>query len=76
MHKRVAAVAADMEVVVAEVTWRACTEATLAMDDVISLAATTALLVRITGHTPVTAEWWVDFGSCRPAAFAIHDPRI
>jgi hypothetical protein len=34
----------------AEVTWRACAEITLA-EDVVSLAATTALVARITRHT-------------------------
>jgi hypothetical protein len=51
----------------AEVTSRACTEITLAMEDVISFAAAftaTALIARITsntaGHTPAPTERWAN----------------
>jgi len=60
----------------AEVAWRVWAEITMAMEDIVSAAATTTTApVRITRHTagptPAPTEWRADFESCRRAAFAI-----
>jgi hypothetical protein len=77
------ALAGDMLVALAEVTWlasaevarRVWAEITMAMEDVVSAALMTTAAVRITRHTtgPTTAptEWVIRFGSCRRAAFEI-----
>src|ERR1700686_4459020 len=61
--------------VLAAVTWRACA---LAVEDIISLAATPALVARIprhtTGRTPAPTEWQAELRSRRRAAFAILRP--
>src|SRR5258708_40160672 len=82
MAKDAAAAAVVDMVVVAEVTWQACVESTLAVDGAISLAAVftmTAWVAPITRHTPrptpATTEWQVDTKAPRPR-LSLSPPRI
>src|SRR5712691_6717164 len=99
MHKPAVAVAVDMEVVAVEATWAAsaevawvvsaevtspaCTEITLAMEDVISFAAAftaTVLIARTTsrtaGHTAAPTERWANWEVANAQLSPSHDSRI